>query len=231
MRCATVRKWISEHIDGELDMTKEAALMKHCTACPDCQKLMKDFQKISQNATQLKDISPPARAWLNIQEKLLVQEQEVIKVSRGRPGWLSQPRLSYALSAALILMAIIGVFVIRPFDRNGQGILPLSESQKYTLAKLKEAEHHYKLAINALAEAVAGQEEGLDPKMAEVFRTNLAIIDASIDACQQAILNNPNSIESRNYLLAAYREKTNLLTQMVAVTDKPSKQRGMEETL
>ena len=115
--------------------------------------------------------------------------------------------------------------------RTGPGILPLSESQQYTLAKLQEAEHHYKLAINALVEAVTAQKGELDPKMAEIFRTNLAIIDTSIDACQQAILNNPNNIESRNYLLAAYREKTNLLTQMMVVTDKPSKDRGMEETL
>jgi len=231
MRCTTAKKWISEHIDNELDGKKEAALEEHCSSCLDCQKLMKDFQKISQSAAHLKEISPPESAWLKIQEKLPAGEQKVIKVASGRAKWLGQPGLSYAVSAALILLVVIGIFVIRPFDRNGQGILPLSESQQYTLAKLREAEHHYKLAINALAEAVATQEGELDPKMADVFRTNLAIIDASIDACQQAILNNPNNIESRNYLLAAYREKTNLLTQMMAVTDKPSRQRGMEETL
>lgn len=231
MRCTTARKWISVHIDGELNKKKEAALEKHCVACSDCQKLMKDFQKISQSAAHLKEISPPESVWFKIHEKLPVEEQQVIKVAPGRTWWLSRPRLSYAVSAALILLVVIGIVVIRPFDRNGQGVLPLSESQQYTLAKLQEAEHHYKLAINALAEAVAAQEGELDPKMTEVFRINLAIIDTSIDACQQAILNNPNNIESRNYLLAAYREKTNLLTQMMVVTDKPSKQRGMEETL
>ncbi len=231
MRCTTAKKWISEHIDAELDRKREAALAEHCAACSDCQKLMKDFQKISQSAAHLKEISPPESAWLKIQEKLPAGEQQVIKIAPDRSRWLSQPRLSYAVSAALVLLVVIGIFVIRPFDRNGPGILPLSESQQYTLAKLQEAEHHYKLAINALAEAVAGQEGELDPKMTEVFRTNLAIIDASIGACQQAILNNPNNIESRNYLLSAYREKTNLLSQMMAVSDKPSKQRELEETL
>lgn len=231
MRCTTARKWISEHIDGELDRKKRAALEKHCSSCAECQKLLKDFHKISQSAAHLKGISPPENAWLKIREKLPAGEQEVIKVASGRPKWLTLPGLNYALSAVLILLVVVALFVIRPFDRNGKGISPLSESQQYTLAKLKEAEHHYKLAINALAEAVAAQKGELDPKMADVFRTNLAIIDESIDACQQAVLNNPNNIESRNYLLAAYREKTNLLTQMMAVTDKPSMQRGMEETL
>jgi predicted anti-sigma-YlaC factor YlaD len=231
MRCTTARKWISEQIDGELDMKRGAALEEHCAACSDCQKLMKDFQKISQSALQLKEVSPPESTWLKIQEKLPVAEQKVIKVAPGKPRWLSLPGLSYVASAALALLIVVGIFVIRPFDRNGQDTLAATKSQQYTLAKLQEAEHHYKLAIQALADAVAVQEEELDPKVAEVFRTNLAIIDASIDACQQAILNNPNNIESRDYLLAAYREKTNLLTQMMAVSDKPSKQRGMEETL
>ncbi len=231
MRCTTARKWISEHIDGDLDRKKETALEEHCASCSDCQKFMKDFQKIAQNAIHLKEISPPESAWLKIQEKLPTGEQKVIKIAPSGRRWQGRPRLSYVFSAALILLVVIGIFVIRPFDRSGQEILPLSESQKYTLAKLQEAEHHYKLAINALAEAVTAQKGELDPKITEIFRTNLDIIDASINACQQAILDNPNNIESRNYLLAAYREKTNLLTQMMAVTDKPSRLKGMEETL
>jgi predicted anti-sigma-YlaC factor YlaD len=231
MRCTTAQKWISEYIDGELDKRRKAELEKHCAVCSDCQKLMKDFQKISQSATRLKEVSPPESVWLKIQQKLPVAEQKVITVAPKKSSWLRQPRLSFAVSAALVLLMVVGFFVIRPFDRNGQDILAATESQQYTLAKLQEAEHHYKMAIQALAEAVAAQEGELDPKVAEVFRTNLAIIDASIDACQQAILNNPNNIESRNYLLAAYKQKTNLLTEMMAVSDKPSKQRGMEESL
>ena len=70
MRCTTARKWISEHIDGELDKKKEAGLEKHCAACFDCQQFMKEFQKISQSAARLKDMSPPESVWLKIQEKL-----------------------------------------------------------------------------------------------------------------------------------------------------------------
>ena len=109
MRCTTARKWISEHIDGELDKKKEAALEEHCAACADCQKLMKDFQKISQSSAHLKEISPPESVWLKIQEGLPAGEQKVIKVASGRPRWLSQPRLSYAVSAALILLVVIGI--------------------------------------------------------------------------------------------------------------------------
>ena len=69
MRCTTARKWISEHIDGELDGKQEAALEEHCATCSDCQKLLMDFQKISQGAVGLKEISPPESAWLKIQDK------------------------------------------------------------------------------------------------------------------------------------------------------------------
>jgi len=231
MRCTTAQKWISEYIDDGLGKKRLAALEEHCATCPDCQKLMADFRKIAQSAAELKEISPPERTWVKIQEKLPTGEQKVISVVPPRPGCLSRPKLSYVLSAALILLVVIGVFMIQPFKRNGHDILTATESQQYTLAKLQEAEHHYKLAIKALVEAVAAQEGRLDPKTAEVFRTNLAVIDASIDACQQALSDNPSDIESRNFLLAAYREKTNLLTQMMTITDQPPKQSGMEETL
>ena len=67
--------------------------------------------------------------------------------------------------------------------------------------------------------------------MAAIFRTNLAVVDASINACKKAVLSDPDDIESRNYLLAAYREKTNLLTEMMGVTGKPFRKIPKEETL
>ncbi|MBN1223297.1 MAG: zf-HC2 domain-containing protein [Candidatus Aminicenantes bacterium] len=231
MRCTTARKRISEYIDGGLDEVQSRTLEEHCASCPGCQKLMKDLQTISRRAGDLAGSASPETPWLKIQKKLTTGEQKVLKAAPQKLRWLGLPRLSYAVSAALVLAVVVGIFVLRPLDRNQQGFLYEPGSQKYTLAKLEEAEHHYQLAIKALAEAVTVKEGELDPQMAEVFRTNLAIVDASIDACKKAVLSDPDDIESRNYLLAAYREKTNLLTEMMVVSDKPSRKTGMEETL
>ena len=110
-------------------------------------------------------------------------------------------------------------------------MVPELRNQQYTLTKLEEAEHHYQLAIKALHEAALAQSEQLDPQEAEVFRANLELIDQSINACRQAVLSNPNDVESRKYLLAAYKEKANLLNEIMAVKDTSFPERETEETI
>jgi tetratricopeptide (TPR) repeat protein len=123
------------------------------------------------------------------------------------------------------------VFIYGPRYWSGQAVVPELENQQYTLTKLEEAEHHYQLAIKALNEAAMAQKEQLDPQVAEVFRTNLDLIDQSINACRQAVLTDPNDIESRKYLLAAYKEKANLLNVIMAVKETSSPERETKETI
>lgn len=231
MKCPTAKKWISEYIDGDLDNAKKAELDKHCAQCADCQKLLAHFQTISAGARELDTYSPPESTWGKIQEKMTSEEHEVLTLTPRKQSWFSLPRLSYVLSALLIVVFLSLVFVYGPRYWFGQAIVPELENQSYTLAKLEEAEHHYQLAIKALNEAAKAQEERLDPQVAEVFRTNLELIDRSIDACRQAVLSDPNDIESRKYLLAAYKEKTDLLNEIMAVNVTPSPERETEETL
>ncbi len=231
MKCLTAKKWINEYIDGELDAGKKAKLEEHCAHCADCQKLMKDFLTISTRAKNLDTLSPPERTWGEILEKMTTEEQDVLTLAPQKQSWFSMPRLSYVLSAVLIVAFISLVFIFGPRYWSGQPVVPELANQQYTLAKLEEAEHHYQLAIKALSEAALAQNRNLDPQIAEVFRANLELIDRSIHACRQAVLSDPDDIESRKYLLAAYKEKTDLLNEIMAVKDAPSPQRGTEETI
>jgi hypothetical protein len=101
--------------------------------------------------------------------------------------------------------------------RGGMDILGKKDPMKYTLAKLDEAEQHYKMAIKALWEAVSYQEGNLTPKVAEVFRKNLEIIDSSITDCRQTVLLEPENIDARGFLLAAYRDKVDFLQDMMEI--------------
>lgn len=231
MKCLTAKKWISEYIDGDLDNAKMAKLDEHCARCADCRKLLADLQTISAGAKELDALSPPESTWGKIQEQMTSGEQEVLTLAPQKQSWFRLPRLSYVLSALLIVVFLSLVFVYGPRYWSGQAIVPELENQSYTLAKLEEAEHHYQMAIKALHEAARAQEERLDPQVAEVFRTNLELIDRSIDACRQAVLSNPKDIESRKYLLAAYKEKTDLLNEIMAVNVTPFPQREPEETI
>jgi anti-sigma factor RsiW len=231
MKCLTEKKWISEYIDGELDAAKKTQLNEHCAQCADCKKLLKDFQTISSGAKELDSFSPPENTWGKIQEKMTTEPQEVLSLVPQKQSWFSLPRLSYVLSAVLLVVFLSLVFVYGPRYWSGQAVSPELENQQYTLTKLEEAEHYYRLAIKALSDAAMAQNEQLDPQVAEVFRMNLELIDQSIYACRQAVLNDPNDIESRKYLLAVYKEKTHLLNEIMTVKDTSSPERETEETI
>jgi tetratricopeptide (TPR) repeat protein len=83
--------------------------------------------------------------------------------------------------------------------------------EAYTLAKLDEAERYYEQAIRSLGEAFAAGKGALDPRVIELFDRNLSVIDATIQACRNAVLAEPDDLEARSYLLAAYTQKVTLL--------------------
>ena len=111
------------------------------------------------------------------------------------------------------------------------GVVGKDDMNGYTSAKLKEAEHHYRLAIEALEEAVLAQEGEVDPLTVAIFRKNLDIINSSIISCQQALQEAPDDIETRNYLLVAYMEKVDLLNEMMNLKKRSIRKPGEQITL
>jgi hypothetical protein len=235
MRCAKARKLISEYIDDNLEAKQGLLLERHLKTCPDCQELLKDFQGITEKAKELEEISPSPKSWLNIKAKLETEPQEVLTLPSPRKEWLRalfyQPRLKYALSSALVLLLIIGVVTLGLWFSKGKGVVGKDDKNGYTFVKLKEAERHYQLAIKALEEAVLAQEGEVDPLTVTVFRKNLEIINSSIISCQQALQEEPDDIETRNYLLVAYMEKVDLLNEMMNLKKRSTRKPGKQITL
>jgi len=235
MKCSKARKMISDYVDDNLEARKKSNLEKHIEGCPGCQEVLKDLKKIAEGAKELEDLSPSDHTWLNIEARLAKEAQTVQIPERPARKWLDflvfQPRLRYALISAVLLLVVVGGFFLGIRYFRG-GITPaLNNHQKYTLAKLEEAERHYKLAIRALAEAVSSRQESLNAQVAEIFKRNLEIIDASIQACREAVVDQPKNIEARNYLLFVYREKLNLLDEMIATRSVSPPRRDLKETL
>ena len=224
MKCANVKKLISEYIDGDLDAGKASFLEKHMETCQDCPKLLKDFQQIKQTAKGLSRTEPSSQAWFRIQARLKEKMQGSVPEPRVR--FLFFPaRLRYAVSTALLLFIAVGVVVIGLRVWNREGTVKGSNGQEFAMAKIQEAEQHYKLAIKALWEAVQAQKENFDPKLAETFRINLELIDATLADCKRAIQSDPGDVESQYYLLAVYKKKAELLDSMIEVSSTSSQKK------
>jgi hypothetical protein len=82
-----------------------------------------------------------------------------------------------------------------------------------------------------LSEAVSARQEGVNPLLAEALQANLTSIDRTIEVCQQAVQQNPRNLEVRNYLLAAYMEKVDILNRLMNVSQEPASARKAAPSL
>lgn len=229
MRCAKAERLISDFIDGNLASREKARLQEHLDACPDCAKLLKDFQGIVAGAGELEEFSPSPQVWLKIKERLQPGEQKILSYQPRKKTWFelkhASPKFKYAVIAALLLGFVVSAVAVWLLYWRGEDVLRAMNSKEYAIAKLDEAERHYQQAIKALMEAVSAEEGTLDPQMALVFKANLQVLDASITVFKQTVLQEPESIETRNFLLIAYREKLEFLQEMMEVQKQSSPKR------
>lgn len=215
---------ISEYTDGALVPRKAARLEEHLRTCADCRALLADFRVLVQAAGKLGTPPVPAEAWSGIRARL---RDAGAPAARGEKAGFGRPRLVPAL-AVLALMAVAagGVFIGLKLGRRPVVLSPDMREQ-VTLAKLDEAERYYELAIRSLGEALEGQGGKLSPEVAEMFARNLEVVDVTIQACRQAVRNEPDNVRARDFLLAAYREKIVLLDDLLEMdraalpVDKP----------
>jgi hypothetical protein len=215
MRCRKANEYISRSVDGEISGRQAARLERHLASCGECRTLLEDLRKIVGGATELDAPEPSDRVWRNIRTGLAAAEVKPLVEGislEPRPLFgLGAPALRYAGVAALAVVLVVSGVVIG--TRRGRQGTPAGSDrgEKYTLAKLDEAERYYQQAIKSLGEAFVSQKGVLVPQVAELFDRNLAVIDATIQACRRAVLEEPDDLQARSYLLSAYTEKVTLL--------------------
>lgn len=226
MKCKEAHELISEFLEGTIGEDDRRELEKHLESCDDCRELLADFQTIRKEAAALPKPEPSPAVWTNILDGVARARREKTVRPAATVGWwerftvLGRPR--YALAAALTLGLIVGGTVLFRGPRNGAAPAAAGKADAFTMAKLEEAETHYRLAIKALSEAAAARKNGndQDPKMTASLKADLHKIDAVIAACRAAVQREPQSVEARVYLLGAYKGKLEFLDNMIAAGNK-----------
>jgi len=223
MRCSKAHKLIGDYLDGALGPEEQARLQEHLDSCEDCRSLLQDFEEIVKDAKGLPRHEPSNRVWDAILSGVHAGGFKAVEPEGGRekrplvfPSPFLRPRFAWAAALAVVIVAG-GIAIGLVPKKNAGGLLG---PDKYTLAKLEEAEKYYKLAIRALGDAVASQKDGLDPQVTAVFARNLKEIDAAIQDCQSAVSRDPNNLEARIYLLGAYKDKVDFLDNIIDVKKK-----------
>ena len=215
MRCRRAQEYVSRSVDGDLGPRRAARLERHLGKCDDCRAFAADVRKIVEDASGLAAPEPSDKVWRNIRAGLeagtLRPSAEGASLDRRPLFGLSLAALRHAGAAALALVLVAaGVVVGTRLGRRDVRMSPEAR-EAYTLAKLDEAEGFYQQAIKSLGEAFAAGKGVLAPEVVELFDRNLSVIDSTIQACRAAVLAEPDDLEARNYLLAAYTKKISLL--------------------
>ena len=223
MRCSQAQKLINDHIDLRLNGEQIEGLEQHLEICKSCRELLGDMESIVNEAKRLEIVFPSADLWPSIKERVTGTPGGVA-FKLPRKNQLSeffrfQKPFAFAASALLMVVVLTGLFYQDlPLLQNMRIFNGKADPQEIAMNHLSQAEHHYKMAIAELNGAISGRQSHMDPELAVVFRENLEVIDNSILACLSAVKRYPDSLDTKLYLIASYREKIDLLNEIKRIT-------------
>ena len=89
-------------------------------------------------------------------------------------------------------------------------------------AEMRQAETHYENAIQKL-EALAKDQQVLDPQVANDLRKNLVVIDQAIGESRAALRAQPTNERAQESLFEAFRSKITLLQDTLALINEMRK--------
>ena len=233
MRCAQAQKKISEHIDGELGAAGIRRLERHLERCAACRQVREDLTSLVREARELETPQPSDRPWAGIKAGLAAARREIPAAAHRPqerawlPGFSPALRLATAGLLALVLVAA-GAFLGQRVLKSRGPAVPAKGGMDFTIAKLAEAENHYRLAIQAIGEAVASQAGNLSPGMADLVGKELGAFDVLIKAGEDAVKRDPDNLKARAFLLDAFRGKVDFLEAAVEIGRQSSPQTKAE---
>jgi len=214
MTCARYHRWIGADLEGTLHPADRIRLQAHLAKCRECRELADDFRRIAAEASALPKDEPDEDVWPKIKAGVLAARTDGRRKEAAgralRPEFIPFGR-RWAWGAALLFAGLaIGLIVgLRPW--KGGAPSPLLADERSTVAKLDEAEQHYRLAIQALNEALTPEARGFDPQTTALFQSDLKVVDSAIASCRAALARDPRSIDARIFLLSAYEKKVEVL--------------------
>jgi hypothetical protein len=116
-----------------------------------------------------------------------------------------------AIPVGAVAVLIFAVTVFLPSKSvSSSGLLA-----RQTLAKVDAQERAYLQAIGDLEYLARTRISAMDLSLMSLYRDRLAVIDAQIEKCREALGSNPANAHIRRYLLAALQDKKATLAEVL----------------
>jgi predicted anti-sigma-YlaC factor YlaD len=202
MTCTEFDTRLDDLLDGGLEAADREAMEAHLATCPACTALYTDLAALQARARLTpREVAPPATVWDAVSQ-VTSREPRALRRSRWRPWHLA------AAAVLLVALSSLGTaLVLRERDSR----LATHDAQPTTLnPRLAVLEADYQRATAELVRALDA-EVALSPSVREALGRHLAVVDAAIAEARASVLERPADLDAGGLLLAAYRQKLDLL--------------------
>lgn len=227
MSCSSFTLWV---VSDDVEDRQRAE--EHAAVCPECRAILQGQRVLQERVTEWEEIdeAPPGveervrRAIADVARRPLASPhaEKVPEIPKRRYGlWL-------ALAASFLIGIGLGVFKLPASGDAPQETRRLLDAGALEIAQEEEAAQ--RRAIVGLEEeaatilARAKDKELASHRAARLmeYKSRLAMLDVTIDDVQGFVLQNPGHPRARNMLLDAYREKTDILREVIALEERSS---------
>jgi hypothetical protein len=139
-------------------------------------------------------------------------------LDRFSPARLFEPRRKMAWRLATVaVVAIVGLVTFQLL-RPGEPV-PRNVLTEQALDRVEALEVEYELAIGELEAIAAPMIAEADTELILRYRDRLETIDSQIRRCKAVLAEDGANAHVRRYLLAAYQDKKETLSELLALAD------------
>ncbi|HMD31690.1 MAG TPA: hypothetical protein VKG84_07255 [Candidatus Acidoferrales bacterium] len=201
-RCEEFDLYAGEWLGGE----RNPEVTGHLQSCTRCSAKLADLELIVAASSSLPELEPPERIWTSLRAHL--QAEGLLRTRKSLWKRLHEffPAGPHTALSTAMISALALVLLLVP-ESPVPGTARNAEGSPWNLARVSEE--------LATGEADANRNYHLrDPQVAASYQQNLALVDNLIGDCQQKVKEDPNDEMAREYLVAAYRQKADLLNAL-----------------
>lgn len=98
--CSDVQRDLSRYLDDDLPPDEQAAIAEHLASCEVCRGLEADLRQIRSRARTLGPVPPPGHVWLNVADRLRIEDAREARPSADFERRPPAPRLRRSADAS-----------------------------------------------------------------------------------------------------------------------------------
>lgn len=187
----------------ETGQIEEAKFQEHLKECSICQQKISEDEKLMTASRALRQPVESPGLWEKIEKSLIEEESKKNKTFH---------KYFPIFRIAAVLVLIFGltlIFITR--NKNQDSKLLVSSVLKQVEQKEKDLEE----TISELEKIALPKLSNMNLELMFLYRDRLETIEAQIVQCKDMLNENPANAHLRRYLLAAYKDKKETLSELL----------------